>query len=136
ANERVQFGKPIGKFQAIQQALALLAAEAAAVGCATLAACRRMECHDAAFEIAAAKWRANRAVGVATSIAHQVHGAIGFTREHALHRVTQRLWSWRSEYGNDQYWATRLGAMAARMGPQDFWSELTARGDEACSQDR
>ena len=129
ANERVQFGKPIGKFQAIQHALALLASEAAAVNCAALAACRQADRGDAGFEIAAAKLRANRAVGSATSIAHQVHGAIGFTREHKLHRATQRLWSWRSEYGNDRHWASRLGAMAARAGAENFWPMLTARSD-------
>jgi acyl-CoA dehydrogenase len=131
ANERSQFGKPIGKFQAIQHSLALLADEAAAVNCAAMAACRAADLDDAGFEIAAAKLRANRAVGAATSIAHQVHGAIGFTREHPLHFATQRLWAWRSEYGNDRYWAARLGASVAQRGVDNFWADLTARSDRA-----
>ncbi len=61
------------------------------------------------FEIAAAKLRANRAVGVVTAVAHQVHGAIGFTEEYDLHRVTIPLMRWRSAHGNDAYWAQRLG---------------------------
>ena len=129
ANERRQFGRPIGKFQAVQHSLALLANETAAVNCAALAACRAADRGDAAFEIAAAKLRANRAVGIATGIAHQVHGAIGFTREHALHRATRRLWSWRSDYGNDRYWAARLGARIAAQGAQNFWAYLTALSD-------
>src|SRR3546814_17526555 len=56
------------------------------------------------FEIAAAKLRANRAAGVVTSIAHQVHGAIGFTDEYDLHRVTVPLMRWRGAHGNDAYW--------------------------------
>jgi len=131
ANERNQFGKPIAKFQAIQHSLALLADEAAAVNCAALAACRAANLGDAGFEIAAAKLRANRAIGAATSIAHQVHGAIGFTREHTLHRVTQRLWSWRSQFGNDRFWAMQLGSMVAQRGARNLWPDLTGRSDRS-----
>jgi acyl-CoA dehydrogenase len=129
ANDRHQFGRPIGKFQAIQHSLALLANETAAVNCAALAACRAASRGNAQFEIAAAKLRANRAVGIATSIAHQVHGAIGFTREHPLHLATQRLWSWRSEYGNDRYWAAALGERVAALGARNLWSHLAALSD-------
>jgi len=129
ANERRQFGRPIGKFQAIQHALAQLANEAAAVNCAAIAACRAADRGAANFEIAAAKLRANRAVGAVTSIAHQVHGAIGFTAECRLHFATQRLWAWRLEYGNDRYWAERLGDAAIRHGAQGLWPYLTSLTD-------
>src|SRR3546814_9024460 len=58
---------------------------------------------DPGFAIGAAKLRANIAAGIGTDIAHQVHGAIGFTQEFALQRFTRRLWSWRSEYGEDAH---------------------------------
>jgi len=128
-NQREQFGRPLSKFQALQHQLALLAEEAAAVKCAAQAASRCADQGDARFEIAAAKLRANRAVGEATSIAHQTHGAIGFTREHHLHFWTQRLWSWRSEYGNDRYWSNLLGKLVLQEGAANFWQNLTARGD-------
>jgi len=128
-NQREQFGRPLSKFQALQHQLALLAEEAAAVKCAAMAAARTADSGDAGFEIAAAKLRANRAVGEATSIAHQTHGAIGFTREHHLHYWTQRLWSWRSEFGNDRYWANRLGKLILAEGREKFWVNLTVRGD-------
>jgi len=54
-----------------------------------------------------------------------MHGAIGFTREHALHHFTQRLWAWRSEFGNDRYWAGRLGREVARAGAQALWPRIT-----------
>jgi len=133
AKERTQFGRPIGDFQAVQQQLAQLGAEAAAVDCAAHAACRAAARSDAAFEIAAAKLRANLAIGAATGIAHQVHGAIGFTREHPLHHFTQRLWSWRSEFGNDRYWSGVLGAAVAMRGADAFWPDLTSRGDQAAA---
>ncbi len=128
-NQREQFGRPLSKFQALQQQLALLAEEAAAVKCAAMAASRSADLGNAGFEIAAAKLRANRAVGKATSITHQSHGAIGFTREHHLHYWTQRLWSWRSEFGNDRYWSNRLGTQILEEGADQFWKNLTARGD-------
>jgi acyl-CoA dehydrogenase len=128
-NQREQFGRPLSKFQALQHQLALLAEEAAAVNCAAMAAGRCADLGDSRFEIAAAKLRANQAVGRATSIAHQGHGAIGFTREHHLHYWTQRLWSWRSEFGNDRYWANRLGTLILEEGGENFWPKLTARGD-------
>jgi acyl-CoA dehydrogenase len=127
--ERKQFGRAIGQFQAVQQQLALFAADVAAVACATRGACRAASRGDAGFQIAAAKLRANQAIGLATACAHQVHGAIGFTWDHPLHHATQRLWSWRSELGNDRYWSERLGASVAERGAANFWSDLTARDD-------
>jgi len=129
AMERKQFGRAIGQFQAVQQQLAQLGSETAAVSCAARAACRAADMGDASFQIAAAKLKANQAIGLATAIAHQVHGAIGFTQEHALHHITQRLWSWRSEYGNDRFWGERLGELVTRAGAAAFWSDLTGRDD-------
>ncbi len=129
AQERKQFGRNIGKFQAVQQQLALFGADAAAVACAAGAAARAATRGDATFQIAAAKLRANQAIGSSTSTAHQVHAAIGFTQEYALRHATQRLWSWRSEFGNDRYWADRLGAQVAARGADLFWADLTARDD-------
>ncbi len=126
AKTRQQFGKAIGNYQAIQQQLAVFASETAAVGAAAAAACRAADRGEAGFEIACAKLRANRAVDVATNAGHQVHGAIGITQEHALHRYTQRLWSWKSEFGNDRYWATQLGTRVAGRGADSLWSDLTA----------
>ena len=91
-SERKQFGKPLSAFQAIQQNLALLAGHTAAAGMAAQAAFHAMEKGDAAFEIACAKVRVGEAAGLGAGIAHQAHGAIGFTYEHTLHFVTRREW--------------------------------------------
>ena len=126
-NERRQFGRPLGKFQAVQQALAGFAGEAAAANCAAVGAAQALDRDDAAFEIAAAKLRANRAVEIGTTVAHQVHGAIGFTQEYGLHPLTRRLWQWRSEFGNDAYWSRELGSKVVAAGAEAFWPDLTAR---------
>ncbi|QYJ06879.1 acyl-CoA dehydrogenase family protein [Qipengyuania flava] len=128
-NDRQQFGRPLGKFQAVQQSLATFACEAAAANCAAVGAAQALDEGDAEFEIAAAKLRANRAVEVGTTVAHQVHGAIGFTQEYALHDLTRPLWQWRSEFGNDAYWARRLGKDVIARGADHFWPDLTARTD-------
>jgi alkylation response protein AidB-like acyl-CoA dehydrogenase len=63
------------------------------------------------WKVAAAKIRCGEAAGRADAIALQVHGAIGFTGEHVLHRFTLRLWSWRAEFGTEEEWASVLGGL-------------------------
>ena len=127
AGERVQFGRPIGKFQAVQQQVASLAAQAACAGASADAAVAAAERGDATFEIACAKARVGEAAGVAAAIAHQVHGAMGFTREHRLHRFTRRLWAWREEFGDEAYWWRWLGRIALAKHGDGLWPYLTAR---------
>ncbi|EHN76869.1 acyl-CoA dehydrogenase, partial [Streptomyces coelicoflavus ZG0656] len=86
---RVQFGRPLAKFQAIQQELAKLAGEvAAASAAADQAADAYVAGGDITFAVAVARARIGEAASKASAIAHQLHGAIGFTREHVLHRYT------------------------------------------------
>jgi len=129
--ERKQFGKPLAAFQAIQQQLAVLTEEAAAANMAAAAAFRAQDRGEAAFECGCAKLRANIAAGIGAPIAHQVHGAMGFTQEYALQKFTKRLWAWRSEFGNDRHWASELGTRIAARGADNFWSDLVALSDPA-----
>jgi acyl-CoA dehydrogenase len=126
AKERVAFGRPIGKFQAVQQQIAVLAAEVAAASAAAQAAADRAASEDARFEIACAKARVGEACGIAAGIAHQVHAAMGFTHEHALHLCTRRLWSWRDEFGAETEWMEWVGRAAAGVGGEGLWAFLTA----------
>ncbi len=125
--ERVQFGRPLASFQAIQHNLALLAGHTAAAGMAAQRAFASMDAGDAAFEIAVAKIRTGEAAGLGAGIAHQAHGAIGFTYEHSLHFVTRRLWSWRAEFGAEAHWAAVLGREVAARGADALWPHLTSR---------
>ena len=136
ANTRVQFGKPLAKLQAVQQSLAVFASEAAAADVAGQAAAQGLDHGEAGFEIAAAKLRANLAAGAGAAIAHQVHGAIGFTRDHPLHKFTVRLSEWSSTSGNVHYWSTRLGQLVCSAGAARFWPDLTSRSDAAQSGDQ
>ena len=122
---RQQFGKPISGFQAVQHQLAVLAGEVAAAQRATDAALDAVGTPALALEVAAAKARVGEAAGIAAGIAHQMHGAMGFTHEHHLHHFTRRLWAWRDEYGNETYWQRRLGRSFATAGADGAWPLLT-----------
>ena len=124
ANERVQFGKPIGKFQAIQHMLAVLAGHAAASAAVTDAAVESSADAPDAFLVAAAKARVGEAAGRGAEIAHQVHGAMGYTQEHNLHHSTRRLWAWRDEFGNESRWQRRLGREIAAAGADALWPRI------------
>ena len=132
AKERVAFERPIGKFQTIQHNLAKLAGEVAAAeaasGSAADAIHKAARFDDAVFlETASAKIRVGEAAGDGAAIAHQVFGAIGFTAEHVLHRLTRRLWAWRDDFGNESEWAVQLGTRVAENGADELWPVLAAR---------
>ena len=131
AGDRSQFGRPIAKFQAVQHNLAVLAGEVAAAGAAADAAASAIARFgagdDRAFRaVAAAKIRAGEAAGSGSAIAHQVHGAIGFTREYSLQQRTRRLWSWRDDFGPEAEWADELGRLVAAAGADRLWADLSA----------
>jgi acyl-CoA dehydrogenase len=128
-SERQQFGRPLAKVQAIQQQLAVLAEETAAAGMAAAAAFRAAGAGRTAFAAGAAKLRANRAARLATGIAHQVHGAMGFTAEYRLHPLTRRLWAWQTEFGNERLWGERIGAQICARGGEHFWSDLVGQSE-------
>jgi acyl-CoA dehydrogenase len=181
ANERVAFGRPIAKFQAVQHNLARLAGEVAAALAAAGSAADAIagaspfidgnaqaaasppplwgrdrvggiaepsrsgvppsltpphkgernpgsaSFEEIFLEAASAKIRVGEAAGEGAAIAHQVLGAIGFTREHVLHRFTRRLWAWRDDFGNESQWAVKLGTMVAAKGADALWPMLAAR---------
>jgi alkylation response protein AidB-like acyl-CoA dehydrogenase len=132
ANERVAFEKKISKFQAVQHNLARLAGEVAAAMTAAHSAAdaiaRADTFDDAIFlEATAAKIRSVEAAQEGAAIAHQVHGAIGFTNEHILHRYTLRMLAWRDDFGNESHWAAALGNRVAARGAEEFWPLMAAR---------
>ncbi len=132
SNERVAFEKKISKFQAVQHNLAKLAGEsAAALAAATSAAdtfANGAPSDDAAFlEAASAKIRCSEAAEKGAAIAHQVHGAIGFTIEHILHRYSLRALAWRDDFGSESYWAVELGKRVAARGADELWPLVASR---------
>jgi acyl-CoA dehydrogenase len=115
--ERVQFGRPLSKFQAVQHSLAAMAGEIerarAATALAVAAATDYGFDHAATdYAVTAAKVAVGRAVGPVTTIAHQLHGASGVTAEHRLWLATMRARRWVDDFGTTGHYARRLGRMA------------------------
>ncbi|MGV9661910.1 acyl-CoA dehydrogenase family protein [Nocardia niigatensis] len=125
AAERVQFGRPLAKFQAIQQRLAGLAALTALMETATEAAIDTDDGSSARrTAIAAAKVIASASAREVAAAGHQIHGAIGFTSEHRLGRSTTALWSWRDRFGSERYWSEILAGQILDEGT-DVWDLVT-----------
>jgi len=127
AQQRRQFGQPIGRFQAVQHMLAEASSQYAA---ATAAADGASDAYGSAsleFAVAVAKSRVGEAAGVVAATCHQVLGAMGFTREHDLHLVTRRLWAWRDEFGAESFWQELIGRRICSGGGDLLW-ETVVRG--------
>jgi acyl-CoA dehydrogenase len=104
ANERQQFGRPIGKFQAIQHQLAVMAEHVFAARTAAQLGCRAKDLVPESLHVAIAKARTSEAALEVAGMAHAIHGAIGFTAEFDLQLFTRRLHAWRQAAGSESYW--------------------------------
>ena len=130
-NDRAQFGRPLSKFQAVQHQLAILATHSCAASVAAdmaIAAFDDLDQNPENFVLiaAAAKIRCAEAATAAASIAHQAHGAIGFSQEYPLHLLTRRLWAWRDENGSEAELARDLAKWACGLPEGGFWPALTS----------
>lgn len=125
ANTRTQFGRPIGKFQAVQHLIAEASAEATLTRAAVQAALADGDRGVLrAMDWLAVKAGAGRSATLVASAAHQLLGAIGFTEEHELHHFTKRLWWWRDDWGRQADCEARLGALAASAGESGLWPAI------------
>lgn len=110
ANDRNQFGRPIGKFQAIQHQLSVMAEHVFAARMAAQLGCYSDQGIQPHRErVAVAKARTSEAALEVASLAHSIHGAIGFTAEFDLQLDTRRLHLWRQAAGSETYWHGVLG---------------------------
>jgi acyl-CoA dehydrogenase len=85
---------------------------------------------DAASEtlIAAARSRLGDAADAAIGIGHQVHGAMGFSKEYALNHRTRRLMAWRDDFGSVQFWRRRLAGGFVTCSREEFWPAIADAG--------
>jgi alkylation response protein AidB-like acyl-CoA dehydrogenase len=111
AKQRVQFGRPIGSFQAIQHHCANMATDVEGSRYITYqAAWRLSEDLPAENEVAMAKAWVSDAYRRVCALGHQCHGAIGFTKEH-----------------NMQLYSRRAKAAELMFGDSDFHLETVAK---------
>jgi acyl-CoA dehydrogenase len=110
ANERVQFGKAIGRQQILQQNLAVMAEDVVSTRIAVEMACASAF-PPGLVQAATAKSIASAAAPRIANMAHAVHGAIGISEEYDLQLLSRRLHIWRLLDGSESYWNHRLGAI-------------------------
>jgi alkylation response protein AidB-like acyl-CoA dehydrogenase len=104
AKQRTQFGRPVGTFQAVQHHCANMATDVE--GCRQIAyhaAWRVSEGDSAEREVSMAKAWVSSAYQRVCNLAHQCHGAIGFTKEHDLQLYTRRAKVQELTYGDVNY---------------------------------
>jgi acyl-CoA dehydrogenase len=122
--ERKQFGKELGKFQVVQQMLAEMADNTLASAVITDAAAAG----PSRTLVASARSRLADAADVAITVSHQVHGALGFSREYALNHRTRRLMAWRDDYGSVPFWRRALAADFIDLSRDAFWPAVSDAG--------
>lgn len=121
ANDRQQFGRPLGKFQAIQHQLAVMAEQVLAARMAAQMGCIATGNRPGKMNAAIAKARAGEAAVEVAALAHSIHGAIGFTADHDLQLFTRRLHAWRLEAGSESYWHEVLGQAVLNAPQGEPW---------------
>ena len=111
AKERKQFDRPIGSFQVIQHYCANMVTDVDGSRFSTYqAAWMLSEGLPCTREVAIAKAWTGEACERVIALAHQIHGAIGFTMDHDL-----------------QFYTRRAKAAQATFGDADFYREIVAQ---------
>jgi len=123
--ERQQFGRPIGRFQAVQRHVVRVSERAVSVAIAAECAAANAAPDPDLVDVAAAKIVAAESSTTAAQAAHQAHGAIGMTKEYALGHFTPRLWSWREEFGSERYWSRLLGHRMLADGADRLYPRIS-----------
>ena len=117
AKERVQFGRPIGSFQAVQHHCANMAMDSDSMRYMThLAAWKLSRQEPADLEVSMAKAWCSAAGDRVAELAHQVHAAIAFTEEHPLSLYSRRLKVWGLAYGGP---SEHEEAVASHLGLEE-----------------
>ena len=123
AGQRIQFGRPVGAFQAVKHHLADVAIGLEFARPLLDAAARALAAGDpsAARDVSAAKVACTDAARRAARAALQVHGAIGYTEEHDLHLWLMKVRALAGAWGSQaEHRAQVMAAIAADGGPS--WS--------------
>ncbi|MGH3341727.1 MAG: acyl-CoA dehydrogenase family protein [Carbonactinosporaceae bacterium] len=106
ATQREQFGRPIGSFQAVQHHCADMATDVLSSRFIAYEAIWRLsEGLESAVEVSMSKAWVSEAYQRVCALGHQVHGAIGYTREHDLHWFSRHAMASALTFGDgDFHW--------------------------------
>lgn len=124
--DRHQFGRSLDKFQAVQHHVATMAGEVLLCKAAAESAAQALDRNESwQLPVWSGKVATGNAAGTVAKIAHQLHGAIGFTEEHDLRLCTSRIWSWRDEFGTARESAATVGDLVIEGGADSLWATLS-----------
>ena len=118
ARSRLQFGQPIGSFQAVKHLMAdaLLKVEFARPAVYRAAWSHAVDASTRARDVSMAKALASEAAQKAARSALQVHGAIGYTWECDLHLFMKKAWALIPAWGSVSFHRRRVAASV--LGPR------------------
>ncbi|HEY4192163.1 MAG TPA: acyl-CoA dehydrogenase family protein [Mesorhizobium sp.] len=120
AENRVQFGKKIGEFQAIKHKIADMSADLYTARLLLYQAAKLFdEGHDAAQEAAYAKLFCSEAAGRAADAAVQVHGAMGVSQDFGVERLFRDCRSYRILDGTSDIQRGMIASRVQRVGLGD-----------------
>jgi alkylation response protein AidB-like acyl-CoA dehydrogenase len=110
AQERTQFGAPIGSFQAVKHQLAdaRIALEFAQPLVYRAAWSIAMREPEQAVHVSMAKAKASSAALLAGRVALQCHGAMGYSFEYDLHLFMKRAWALAAAWGDARWHRSRI----------------------------
>jgi acyl-CoA dehydrogenase len=136
--QREQFGKPLARIPAVATSLATMRVALVQLDAAVERALDALRADGGQVHGGGAAGRTRIAAAAAAAViasetaaicartAHQLHGAMGVTREYPLHHYTKRLWSWPGEVGSEAHSAEYLGGLALEHGEAKVWEALTS----------
>lgn len=114
AKQRVQFGSPIGSFQAVQHHCVNMLTDVEASRCITYeAAWKVSEGLPARMEVAIAKAWVSEAYQRVTALGHQVHGGIGFCEDHDMSLYFKRAKAAELAFGDANFYRGVVGQRLA-----------------------
>lgn len=109
ARQRVQFGHPIGTFQAVQHHCANMALDVEGSQFIAYEAIWRLsEGMDASTEVSMAKAWVSEAYQRVCTLGHQIHGAIGFTKDHDMQLFFRHARASELAFGDGDYHRERV----------------------------
>ncbi|MEJ6020384.1 acyl-CoA dehydrogenase family protein [Corynebacterium sp. H113] len=126
---RHQFGRPVARFQSVQNLIVDAVAEATLARSAVEVALKKavetdLDSTDSAFYVAVAKSVVGRATSIVVRNTHQAMGAMGTTEEHSLHKFTNAALTWRGEFGSPHSWEQKLGEAMNTGAVDDVWGNI------------
>lgn len=112
AKQRMQFGKPIGSFQAVQHHCANMAVDVLGARLLAYEAIWRLsEGRNATAEVYMAKAWVSEAYQRVCGLSHHIHGAIGFTKEFDLQLYSRHAKSAELSFGDGDYCRERVAEL-------------------------